>query len=199
MNNFPDNFDGPSRSRVNSESATLRMYRTSSEPRSEGGRDYSPDSHHSSHHSMKYFRSRSAYFPNPNKERPEHLVYGEKHREANWIISPKPREHRYTQRKERVLSQNPHSFPVHGRSRSEGRAEYINRHTHNAKDSPHVISTRGRYVRNRSHSPHRNTIQRVHHEDNVIRAIQMGLEKRQRAIRRSLYQMPDPVDYEWEI
>ncbi|KAL4226969.1 Deafness [Mactra antiquata] len=193
------------RSRSRQASVSVPAYRTLSESRSNDGRDISPESHHSSHHSShhptKYFRSRSAYFPHPNKDtnQPERLVYGDKPRQANWIISPKQREHRYTQRREIVSTTNAHSFPVHGRSRSEGRNEYIYRHSQAARDSVNAAGRRSRYIRNRSQSPHRNTIQRVHHEDNVIRAIQMGLEKRQRAIRRSLYQMPDPVDYEWEI
>lgn len=188
--------------------------RSESEPRSDGGRHNSAESYHSSHHSgypsPKYTsgkenrRSKSAHSPRSTHQihdQPEHLVYGNRPvKEANWIISPKPREHRYIQRRGMVVRDvNTHSFPIHGRSRSEERYDYQSRPKTFFREISVPSGGVSRYVRNRSQTPHRNTIQRVHHEDNVIRAIQMGLEKRQHAIRRSVYQMPDPVDYEWEI
>jgi hypothetical protein len=87
----------------------------------------------------------------------------------------------------------------HNRSRSEERYDSRSHPRTIVREISVPNAGKSRYIRNRSHSTHKNTIQRVHHEDNVIRAIQMGLEKRQRAVRLSLYQMPDPVDYEWEI
>ncbi|XP_045165727.2 uncharacterized protein LOC123529461 isoform X2 [Mercenaria mercenaria] len=185
--------------------------RSESEPRSDGGRHNSSESRHSSHYSgypyvsktekqrsVSAFNSHSAH---QMAGHPEHLVYGNRPaQEANWIISPKPREHRYTQRRGMVVrGVTPHSFPIHGRSRSEERYRYEARPKTVVREISVPSGSKSRYIRNRSHSPHKNTIQRVHHEDNVIRAIQMGLEKRQHAVRRSLYQMPDPVDYEWEI
>lgn len=115
--------------------------------------------------------------------------------EPNWIISPKSREHasRFRQRKDTFGSAK-HSIPRHIRSRSqEPLTHYVN-----ASQEAHARGV-SKYIRNRSTSPHRNTIARVHHEDNVIRAIQFGLEKRNRAVRLSQYQMADPADYEWEI
>lgn len=126
--------------------------------------------------------------------RPEHLVYGNRStKDINWVISSKPVEHRmpvlrYSRADSHDLMQN--SLPAHIRSKS---AEASHQH--------YVTTQQGRasrYIR-RANSPHRNTIARVRHEDDVIRAIQMGLDKRQRAIRVSHYQMPDPTDYEWEI
>lgn len=205
-----EDHDGPVRlhSRTN--------LRSVSEPQREGGRDTSAESgnssHHSNHHSSypatKYManrehgRSISANSPHSTHttiDKPEHLVYDNRPvEEANWIISPKPREHRYTQRKARHTNQN--SSQIYGRSRSEERYEYRPHQGPILREISVPSGGVSRYVSNRSRTaPHRNTIQRVHHEDNVIRAIQMGVEKRQRAVRLSLYQMADPVDYEWEI
>lgn len=188
----------------------LRLSRRSaSEPRNDGGRHSSAESYHLSQHSSRYVTNKentrpvSAYSPHSTRRtlsQPEHLIYGNRPKEANWIISPKPREHRYTQRRGIVVRDvNAKSFPIHARSRSEERYDYQSRPKTIVREISVPSGGVSRYVRNRTQTPHRNTIQRVHHEDNVIRAIQMGLEKRQRAIRRSVYQMPDPVDYEWEI
>ncbi|XP_060585879.1 uncharacterized protein LOC132741675 isoform X2 [Ruditapes philippinarum] len=180
--------------------------RSESEPRSDGGRHHSSESHHSRHHSSnpspRYVSNFSSYSPHSTRrlvDHPEHLVYGNRPvREANWIISPKPREHRYTQRRQVVMREaNPRIY--HNRSRSEERYDSRSHPRTIVREISVPNAGKSRYIRNRSHSAHKNTIQRVHHEDNVIRAIQMGLEKRQRAVRLSLYQMPDPVDYEWEI
>ncbi|KAH3816353.1 uncharacterized protein LOC127832267 isoform X2 [Dreissena polymorpha] len=116
--------------------------------------------------------------------------------EPNWIISPKGKEHasRFRQRRDLIGSAK-YSIPRHIRSRSQEphKAHYVT--------ASQEVHSRGvsKYIRNRSTSPHRNSIARVHHEDNVIRAIQFGLEKRNRAVRLSQYQMADPADYEWEI
>lgn len=176
-------------------------------------RDNSPEfrfpAHYSSHNSL--FQNREIYVPSPRspavsaersrRDQPEHLVYGKKpSRDGNWVLSPQSRERRYTQRKDMPIREPiRYAYPVHGRSLSEGRY-YEYRERENIRNSGQYRSGVSRYVRNRSQSPHRSvTVKQIQHEDNVIRAIQAGLEKRQRAIRLSLYQMPDPADYEWEI
>lgn len=186
--------------------------RSASEPRPlvrqrERSAESHSSSHHSSHHSthsMKYVsstRPRSTYSPHVTRRstnRPEHLVYGQPTKAPNWIISQKPQENKFPFRRE-IVVQNPYAATFHGRSVSEGRYDYQPHHAFVVHEYPSQNRKASRYIRHRSVSAHKNTIQRVHHEDNVIRAIQMGLEKRQRAIRLSLYQMPDPADYEWEI
>lgn len=162
-------------------------------------------SHHSLHHTTRYLsgkenaRSRSAHSPHVMRkdfDKPEHLVYGQPRHAANWIISPKPQEHKFPKRE--IVVHDTFSGTAYGRSHSEGRYEY-QPHGYMVHERQSRSRKVPRYIRNRSLSAHKNTIQRVHHEDNVIRAIQIGLEKRQRATRLALYQMPDPVDYEWEI
>ena len=172
-------------------------------------RDHSPLSKYSSHQNL--FQNREIYVPSPRSpvsadrsrlSQPEHLVYGKKPgTDGNWVLSAKSREHRYTQRKNMILREPiRYAYPVHGRSLSEGRY-YELRDRDAIRDSGHFKSGVSRYVRNRSQSPHRTAIsvKQIQHEDNVIRAIQAGLEKRQRAVKMSMYQMPDPADYEWEI
>ena len=135
-------------------------------------------------------------------DQPDQFVYTKKSgTEGNWVLSRKSRERKYTQRKDAVIREPVrYAYPIHGRSLSEGRY-YELRDRDAIRDSAQYRSGVSRYVRNRSQSPHRTaiTVKQIQHEDNVIRAIQAGLEKRQRAIRLSLYQMPDPADYEWEI
>lgn len=180
-------------------------------------RDSSPRSksspHYSSQHSL--FHNREIYVPSTRNavsaertrlEQSEHLVYGKQpvygNRDGNWVLSTrKSRERKYTPRKEKVLHEPVrYAYPVHLRSSSEGRY-YELRDKEGLRDSGQYRGGVSRYVRNRSQSPHRNgvMVKQIQREDNVIRAIQSGLEKRQRAIRLSLYQMPDPADYEWEI
>lgn len=164
--------------------------------------------HYSSQHSL--FHNREIYVPSPRnsasaersrQDQPEHLVYGRKTvHDGNWVLSQRrSQERRYIPRKDIVIHDPVrYAYPVHGRSLSEGRY-YELRGRDGLRDSGQLRVSR--YIRNRSQSPHRNAIavKQIQHTDNVIRAIQAGLEKRQRAIRLSLYQMPDPADYEWEI
>lgn len=174
--------------------------RSGSESRSDQVRETSLESRHSSHPTIRYTRENYARSKSAGSfgngryiEHPEHLVYGVSKPEPNWMLSSqKPREHRYQQRKT-FYSKDPvsvlYSLPAYGRSHSEGSYRIYDSNV-----------SKGRYIRQRSYSPHRNaTVSKIHHEDNVIRAIQMGLEKRHRAVRLALYQMPDPADYEWEI
>lgn len=184
---------------------TSAAYRSLSSPRSDGGRDLSPDRHPIIQYYNPPENTRSRYSRSPHTTRrstnkPEYHVYGNRtvqDREPNWIIAQKPREHRYTQRRDIYRESNSHSYPNHVRSRS---ADPFQKHyVVTGRDTVTSQGRPSRYVRNRSQSPHRGTITRVKNEDNVIRAIQMGLEKRNRAIRHSLRQMADPADYEWEI
>ena len=182
-------------------------------------RDSSPRSksspRYSSQHSM--FHNRQIYVPSTRNaisaERTqmgesEHLVWGKQpvygKREGNWVLSSqqrKSRERKYTPRREKILREPVrYAYPV--RSSSEGRY-YELRDKEGVREAGQIQYRGGasRYVRNRSQSPHRTsvTVKQIQLEDKVIRAIQSGLEKRQRAIRLSLYQMPDPADYEYEI
>ncbi|WAR25184.1 WHRN-like protein [Mya arenaria] len=192
---------------------TSTYNRALSSPRSDASRDLSEESRKSAFQlaeppspsvfqTTKYItlppdntRSHSAGISHTKQRlanKPQHLVYGQRsNKEPNWIITPKQTEHnlRYSRR------DNQATFPIHLRSKS---AEPLKQHFVTAQDGIQHSGRVSKYIR-RSQSPHRNTIARVHHEDNVIRAIQMGLEKRQRAVRVSHYQMPDPADYEWEI
>lgn len=182
-------------------------YRSMSSPRSERSRNQSAGSHHSNYQSIVYYSSdnqnkshsaHNAYMTLKSTGRPEQLLYGNRSvREPNWIITQKPREHRYTQRREIYRDSTSNSYPNHVRSKSAD--PFQNHYVTTGKETVTSQGRSSRYIRNRSHSPHRNTISRVHNEDNVIRAVQMGLEKRNRAVRQSLYQMADPADYEWEI
>ena len=176
-------------------------------PRSTRTRNKSSDSKHSNFQNVVYYNSENnnrshsannAYMTLKSTGKPEQLVYGNRSvREPNWIISPKPREHRYTQRRDVLRDSTSHSYPNHARSKSAD--PFANHYVSTGRDTIVSQGRTSRYIQNRSHSPHRSTISRVHNEDNVIRAVQIGLEKRNRAMRQSRYQMADPADYEWEI
>ena len=186
--------------------------RSNLQPRAQ--RDNSNESRQSSHHSSRHSTHYSSSFDRENLRpnsapimhqyvnTPEHLVYGNKLiTDTNWVLSSKPnRIPRYTRRKDTVMNRD--SYPMHVRNTSAGRQEISrSRFGNYGKDNSAKNGGVSRYVRSRSYSPHRNalSVNRIHQDDHVIQAIQMGLEKRQRAIRLSLYQMPEPRDYEWEI
>lgn len=126
--------------------------------------------------------------------------------DGNWLLSSSSRPHqtRYTQRKDYVRSYSSHTTRSRMDSQDNHRSRSHSREsTHNIKKGTFI-----RYQRSRSQSPipsigreqsmqevKRQTLQ----EEEVLQALQNGLDKRQRAIRLSLYQMPDPTDFEWEI
>ncbi|KAL3852126.1 hypothetical protein ACJMK2_015809 [Sinanodonta woodiana] len=149
-----------------------------------------------SSHDREYASQHRAQMRHQN-DKPEHFVFdGRKSlRDGNWALSTsKPKEHRYTQhRGNNIVNQNYYPW-IYGRSHSEENLD----ERYPKKEIPGRVT---RYVRSRSQSPHRNSsqVQQIYHKDVVMQAIQRGLEKRQRAIRLALYQMPDPADYEWEI
>lgn len=181
-------------------------YRSISSPREDKNRNHSAHTRHSNivYYNADPTRPHSPYSPFlarsriPSKPEYTPVVYGNRSvREPNWIITHKPREHRYTQRKDIYRESNSHSYPNHVRSKSA--EPFQTYYVTNGKETVVSQGRVSRYIRNRSQSPHRNTISRVHNDDNVIRAVQMGLEKRNRAVRQSQYQMADPADYEWDI
>lgn len=158
----------------------------------------------SSHHAISNGHTNKTSAQNPHLikrflNQKGQLVYSRGHEhEPNWIISSKPREHAVMQNSDANHDSEP--SVIHQRSNSAGNNELRDHNSkinHDSSKNTGVGNTR--YVRNKSQPSHRNTISRVQNADTIISAIQLGLEKRQRAVRLSLRQMPDPVDYEWEI
>ncbi|KAL5013255.1 hypothetical protein ScPMuIL_007525 [Solemya velum] len=124
--------------------------------------------------------------------------------DENWLLSSRPHQTRYTQRKDYVRSYSSHT------TRSKIDSQDNRRSRSHSRESAYNIKkgTFIRYQRSRSQSPipsigRDQSVQEVKkqtlQEEEVLQALQHGLDKRQRAIRLSLYQMPDPTDFEWEI
>lgn len=156
-----------------------------------------------------------------NKSNPMYNHIRRKSTDGNWLLSHRsPKSQRipkrefitapvghHTGRSDHHAHHTEHrSRYDHHSSRSDGypnAMQFERRSRSQGRDYSQFVRGGGvmRYARSRSQSPHPlRSIQRSQrHENDVMAAIQMGLEKRQRAIRLSLYQSPDQSDYEWEL
>ncbi|XP_069140794.1 uncharacterized protein [Argopecten irradians] len=126
-------------------------------------------------------------------------------KDGNWMLTPKEDPApKFFQRKEFIATPNVPSRP---RADSHGAAQFERRSRSHGRDAIQVVWGGGvrRYVRSRSQSPHhtqrsrRRSRSSSRHEQDIMMAIQMGVEKRQRALRLSLYQTPDNSDLDWEL
>ncbi|XP_033745245.1 tyrosine-protein phosphatase non-receptor type 13-like isoform X2 [Pecten maximus] len=126
-------------------------------------------------------------------------------KDGNWMLTPKEDPApKFFHRKEFITTPNVQSRP---RADSHGAAQFERRSRSHGRDAIQVVWGGGvrRYVRSRSQSPHhtqrsrRRSRSSSRHEQDIMTAIQMGVEKRQRALRLSLYQTPDNSDLDWEL
>ncbi|XP_048743440.2 uncharacterized protein LOC125656862 isoform X4 [Ostrea edulis] len=125
----------------------------------------------------------------------------------NWLLSPKGQAARKYFEKlnfittPNVASQNPHSRSHSADSRGnqfERRGRAVQKNVSPAVRGRSVVQ----YTRSRSQSPHPlQRPQRMSRRDqDLMMALQMGMEKRQRAIRLSLYQTSPPSDdFDWDL
>nr|XP_022297737.1 tyrosine-protein phosphatase non-receptor type 13-like isoform X4 [Crassostrea virginica]XP_022297738.1 tyrosine-protein phosphatase non-receptor type 13-like isoform X4 [Crassostrea virginica]XP_022297739.1 tyrosine-protein phosphatase non-receptor type 13-like isoform X4 [Crassostrea virginica]XP_022297740.1 tyrosine-protein phosphatase non-receptor type 13-like isoform X4 [Crassostrea virginica]XP_022297741.1 tyrosine-protein phosphatase non-receptor type 13-like isoform X4 [Crassostrea v len=125
----------------------------------------------------------------------------------NWLLSPKGQAARkYFEKLSFITTPNVAGGHPHSRSRSadslgtqfERRGRAVQR---NVSPVPWGRNA-ARYVRSRSQSPHPlKKHQRMSRRDqDMMTALQMGMEKRQRAIRLSLYQTSPPSDdFNWDM
>ena len=95
-------------------------------------------------------------------------------------------------------------YSVRGRSADTIVHPEVTRRPPPAPGSGHATQSRHskmRYIRNRSRSresaAHRATLSPA--DRDLLQAVQSGVEKRQRAVRLSMYQVPDDDDEDWKI
>ncbi|XP_021364131.1 uncharacterized protein LOC110457262 isoform X1 [Mizuhopecten yessoensis] len=126
-------------------------------------------------------------------------------KDGNWMLTPKEDPTpKFFHRKEFITAPN---VQTRARADSQGAAQFERRSRSRGRDAIQVVWGGGvrRYVRSRSQSPHHTQRSRRHsrsmsrREQDILMAIQMGVEKRQRALRLSLYQTPDNSDLDWEL
>ncbi|XP_060074148.1 uncharacterized protein LOC132553879 [Ylistrum balloti] len=126
-------------------------------------------------------------------------------KDGNWMLNTKEdATPKFFHRKEFITTPN---VQTRTRADSHGAAQFERRSRSHGRDAIQVVWGGGvrRYVRSRSQSPHHTQRSRrrsrslSRHERDIMMAIQMGMEKRQRALRLSLYQTPDNSDLDWEL
>ena len=143
---------------------------------------------------------------------------------GNWVLSHKEQNTpKFFQKREFITTPGETQVPtvVKNRSRSDsygaaqyqrrvrgdsvGAQQFERRSRSHGRDSNAVQVVWGggvrRYVRSRSQSPHvlRQRRPSKREDQDVMLAVQMGMEKRQRALRLSLYQSPNTSDLDWEM
>ncbi|XP_061187336.1 disks large homolog 1-like isoform X1 [Saccostrea echinata] len=123
----------------------------------------------------------------------------------NWLLSPKGQAARKYFEKLNFITTPNVTAPHHPHSRShsaDSRGNQFERRSRAMqKNVPPAVLGRSaaRYVRSRSQSPHQSRRMSRRDQD-VMMALQMGMEKRQRAIRLSLYQTSPPSDdFDWDL
>ncbi|XP_067684623.1 uncharacterized protein [Haliotis asinina] len=127
------------------------------------------------------WRGDSHHYPQDNWDARHHVTTTYAKHNQNLYI---PRQSTYTPRMTMVYHTKS-AANTHERSRSVTRVK---------KQIP-------QYVRSRSQSPHslRNAPSLTAEDHVVLHAVQSGIQKRQRALRLSLYQLPDTNDDDWKI
>ncbi|XP_046568477.1 uncharacterized protein LOC124276860 isoform X2 [Haliotis rubra] len=127
------------------------------------------------------WRDDGHHYPHDHRDTRHHVTTTYAKHNQNLYI---PRQSTYTPRMTMVYHTKS-AANTHERSRSVTRIK---------KQMP-------QYVRSRSQSPHslRNAPSLTTEDRVVLHAVQSGIQKRQRALRLSLYQLPDTNDDDWKI
>lgn len=154
--------------------------------------------------SQRIYRPRTMAVPSSKSQHLNHVVrsgpggggggYNTMTRGRPQVRQPPPQSPRYT-----IV------YSVRGRSSETIVHPEVSRRPPPAPSSGNATQSRNskmRYIRNRSRSressaPHNSSLSPA--DRDLLQAVQSGVEKRQRAVRLSMYQVPDDDDDDWRI